>query len=56
MKAAKLVYIGAVCFAVASIATSDAESEKSVTAAQVNGTWKTKGGEFKTWALGKQRL
>jgi len=44
------------CFAVASIASSHAESDKSVTAAQVNGTWKTKGGEFKIWALGKQRL
>ena len=38
------------------IATSSADSDKSVTAAQVNGTWKTKGGEFKIWALGKQRL
>ena len=35
----------------ASIATSHADSDKSVTAAQVNGTWKTKGGEFKIWAL-----
>src|SRR5882724_2869963 len=56
MKATKLVYIGAMCFAAASIATSRAESDKSVTAAQVNGTWKTEGGEFKIWALGKQRL
>jgi hypothetical protein len=40
----------------ASIATSHAASDKSVTAAQVNGTWKTKGGEFRIWALGKQRL
>jgi hypothetical protein len=38
------------CFAAASIATSHADSDKSVTAAQVNGTWKTKGGEFKVWA------
>src|SRR5258707_15550859 len=43
-------------FAAASIATSHADSDKSVTAAQVNGTWKTKGGEFKIWALGKQRF
>ena len=56
MKAAKLVYIGAMCFAAASIVTSRADSDKSVTAAQVNGTWKAKGGEFKIWALGKQRL
>mgnify|MGYP003590163601 CR=1 FL=1 len=27
-----------------------------VTAAQVNGTWRSKYGEFKIWALGKQRL
>ena len=47
MKAAKLIYIGAVCFAAASIATSRADSDKSVTAAQVNGTWKTEGGETK---------
>ena len=32
------------------LATSHADSDKSVTADQVNGTWKTKGGEFK--ALG----
>jgi hypothetical protein len=44
------------CFAVASIATSYADSDKSVTAAQVNGTWKTKYGEFTIWALGKHRL
>jgi len=44
------------CFAAASIATSHANSDKSVTAAQVNGTWKIKGGEFKIWALGQQRL
>jgi hypothetical protein len=56
MKATKLVYVGAMCFAVASIATSHADSDKSVTAAQVNGTWKTKWGEFRIWALGKQRL
>jgi hypothetical protein len=56
MKATKLIYIGAMCFAVASIATSHAYGDKSVTAAQVNGTWKTKGGEFKICALGKHRL
>jgi hypothetical protein len=56
MRVEKLIYIGAVCLAGASIATSDADSDKSVTAAQVNGIWKTKGGEFKIWALGKQRL
>jgi hypothetical protein len=40
----------------ASMVTAQANNEKSVTAAQVNGTWKTKYGEFKIWALGKQRL
>ena len=56
MKWAKLVYFGILVFAVESIAASYADIEKSVTAAQVNGTWKTTSGEFKIWALGKQRL
>ena len=56
MRVEKLIYIGAVCLAGASIATSHADSDKSVTAAQVNGSWKTKSGEFKIWALGKQGL
>ena len=56
MKAAKLVNFGVLGFALAAIATSYADSEKSVTAAQVNGTWKTKSGEFKIWALDQQRL
>ena len=38
------------------IATARSDSDKSVTAAQINGTWKTKSGEFKIWALGQQRL
>jgi hypothetical protein len=42
--------------AAVSIVAALADSEKSVTAAQVNGTWKTKHGEFKIWALGQQRL
>jgi hypothetical protein len=33
-----------------------AQGDKSVTAAQANGTWQTKGGEFRIWALGHQRL
>ena len=37
-------------------AISDAAASGDVTAAQVNGTWKMKGGEFKIWALGQQRL
>jgi hypothetical protein len=56
MKAAKLIYIAVACFAAASISTSHADRDKNVVAARVNGSWKTKGGEFKIWALGKQRL
>ena len=48
--------IWALCLAAASIVTVSADSNKSVTAAQVNSTWKTKSGEFKIWALGQQRL
>jgi len=44
------------CLAAASIVTVRADGDKNVTAAQVNGTWKTKHGEFKIWALGQQRL
>src|SRR5215831_3323491 len=53
MKAVKLVFFGVLGFAVV---TSYADVEKSVTAAQVNGTWKMKSGEFRIWALGEQRL
>jgi hypothetical protein len=48
--------IWVLCLAAASFVTTQADSDKSVTAAQVNGTWKAKGAEFKIWALGKQRL
>ncbi len=48
--------IWALCLALAAMVTVRADSDKSVTAAQVNGTWKTKSGEFKIWALGQQRL
>jgi hypothetical protein len=48
--------IWALYLALAAIVTVRADSDKSVTAAQVNGTWKTKYGEFKIWALGQQRL
>jgi len=44
------------CLAGPSTFTVHAHPDKGVTAAQVNGTWKTKGGEFKIWAVGKQRL
>jgi hypothetical protein len=46
----------ALWLAAASTLTAHADSEKSVTAAQVNGTWKRKFGEFRIWALGEQRL
>ena len=48
--------VWALCLAAVSIVTARADSDKSVTTAQVNGTWKTKSGEFKIWALGRQRL
>src|SRR5260370_1237874 len=48
--------VSVLCLAAVSIVAAWAESDKSVTAAEVNGTWKTKGGEFKIWALGQQRL
>lgn len=38
------------------LALMRANAQNDVTAAQVNGTWKTKTGEFKIWALGQQRL
>ena len=44
------------CLAATFPLTVRADTDKSVTAAEVNGTWKTKGGEFKIWTLGKQRL
>ncbi|HEY2144368.1 MAG TPA: hypothetical protein VGH06_08425 [Candidatus Udaeobacter sp.] len=48
--------IWALWLAAASIVTTQAGKDTSVTAAQVNGTWKTKHAEFKIWALGHQRL
>src|SRR5258708_364815 len=52
----KVFFISAMGAVAESIVTMGAESEKSVTAAQVNGTWQSKHGEFKIWALGHQRL
>jgi hypothetical protein len=46
----------ALCSGATAIVTVSADSNKSVTAAQVNGTWKTKCAEFKIWELGQQRL
>lgn len=51
METTKLICIGAVCAAVA-IAALQADTDKSVSAAQINGTWKTEGGEFKSLAIG----
>lgn len=55
-KTGEITFITALCAAAVSIVTMQAESDKSVTAAQVNGTWASKYGEFKIWALGHQRL
>ena len=55
MKTTKLICIGAVCAAVAIVALQ-ADTDKSVSAVQINGTWKTEGGEFKILAIGNQRL
>jgi len=52
----RVILISALCLSTASIVTMRAGSNTSVTAAQVNGTWQTKQGEFKIWALGHQRL
>jgi hypothetical protein len=54
-RASIIIWTATLCFTVSSV-TTVADSEKSVTAVEVNGTWKTKGGEFKIWALGRQRL
>ncbi len=51
MKKYLLLFLPIVLFAISGAAASG-----EVTAAQVNGTWKMKGGEFKIWALGQQRL
>jgi hypothetical protein len=55
-KTRKVIFISALCLAALVVATMQAAGDKSVTAAQVNGTWKAKWGEFKIWALGHQRL
>jgi hypothetical protein len=55
-KIRNVIFISGLCLVAASILTMQAASDKSVTAAQVNGTWQRKWGEFKIWALGHQRL
>jgi hypothetical protein len=48
--------IWGLCLATASVVTIRAVSNTVIAAARVNGTWKTKSGEFKIWPLGQQRL
>jgi hypothetical protein len=55
-KASKVTFVILMCLVAASVAIMQADADKSVTSAQVNGTWQRKFGEFKIWALGKQRL
>lgn len=38
------------------VAAYQINAEPDVTAAQVNGTWRSGKNEFKIWALGRQRL
>src|SRR6266496_4363157 len=52
----KVIFVSVLCCAAVSIVTTQAGKDTSVTAAQVNGTWQSKYGEFKIWALGHQRL
>jgi hypothetical protein len=52
----KTCKVWVLCVVAAATVTVRADRDRSVTAAQVNGTWKTKYGEFKIWALGQQRL
>jgi hypothetical protein len=55
-KTKEIIFITSLCLAAFSIVTMQAGSDKSVTAVQVNGTWTSKHGEFKIWALGQHRL
>src|SRR5213595_3538592 len=50
------IVLAAILCCGAVLVASRASGETVVTAAQVNGTWKTKGGEFKIWRLGTKRL
>jgi hypothetical protein len=46
----------ALCLAVAAIVTARGKSDKSVTAAQIDGIWASPAREFKIWALDHHRL
>jgi hypothetical protein len=50
-----ILFAIAFCSAAGSVVTLPS-ARSDVTAAQVNGTWEMKGGEFKIWALGQQKL
>ena len=50
------IVLAAILCCGAVLVASRASGETVVTAAQVNGTWKTKGGEFKIWALSQKML
>jgi hypothetical protein len=49
----KCIFLACICF---SIAVRTVTAQHDVTAAQVNGTWRSGKNEFKVWALGQQRL
>jgi len=46
MKAAKLIYMSGVALQLSQLRHHAGDSNKNVTATQVDGTWKKKGGEF----------
>ena len=52
----KTVSILCLCTLFVRLTAPSAQAQTSVTAAQVNGTWEAKGGEFKILALGHQTL
>lgn len=59
MKILQILFLSCTTFlypTVPQISLASAYGQKIVTAAQVNGTWRSKTGTFKVWALGKQRL
>lgn len=57
----KLILIPLLCIAALSVTAwrlphTMASAQTAVTASQVNGTWRSKNGEIKVWALGNQKL
>jgi hypothetical protein len=55
-KVALAICLAALALSLLQPPTVNGAAQKIVTAAQVNGTWRTQSGEFKIWALGNQRL